>query len=1139
MVTELIPVVDMRFLSQSELVTLALSSSNAYDLRRCDDVVVPKIDRSVFNESAGSRKQTYSRVRLDPPKSDCSSRSSSLPRRRGRPRSTPLHATPNAASATPSACSLPASDDSPEDPDRRENLLIASFIRQLFSRDDPSSQTLTLDTPVSAVGANEKNDNWKNILAAAEDAQKALVTSEDGDRETLNSKGATVDLVALGQMVEPFAGEIRKRTEGLRTEEQLLGFLSGVEGQWGSRRKRRRFVDASIFGDVLPNGWKLLLGLKRKEGVTWLDCRRYVSPNGYQFVSCKEVSSYILSLQGVMQPASDPTDNTTPPSDKGTRDFNAGQIHQSAISNGSSSFSSPTPVSYVSGNQEKQPEGITCYDATPISYISYENEKEHLLSSHRRRNKRRKLGKTIVDGVILKDGKYVCQFCHKAFSERHRYSGHIGAHVRYQGLTIETLVDESSARKITDPASMAVLPYTLSDNNDSNLKIDDNQTTQCVTQLNVPPAMGGQTKMSTLKSSDVGQLEGIAEERISADIKYSECIDDSLPSTSDLNAVPPECFLMVTKKQSPREPADSEFNDHDMAGSNAGIIHDQKSFEEVKPNASSEVVPLFSAHPHIDIGKETHVTSFSSPIFGSLNMSPIRTSEDDVPCKLNDNEFNDHGMAVSNSSIIHDQKSFEEVKPNASSEVVPLFSAHPHIDIGKETHETSFSSPIFGSLNMSPIRTSEDDVPCKLNDKADIASSLSKPKDSVSPYLENLNNAAYNVDDVLNSLSTSKSFDGMPLDADNIACTFNDREVSSSPSKADVLEKSEYNLVNYTSQVTVCTSDYMDEDANSCFDLSLSLMDMDVKTKDKHNVINHPSGRLTSEFEKYNDKLVVEVENHSFSLSGNHSSSGGEAYAEDISTHAEGHVEKLTSREGQYSNECFHPLFDKDTVLMCSMHDTLQNSSLMASFSSEKTQDIGANMDCPFDADINESLLHEIDKPVNELEFFFGGSNSMHEDSAADEMIANEAANEAVHISLSNSSWIQATNALPILNMLPDQCGGELAEISQKNAGLQAFDDLRLGTIEPSDFALFTDPESRTAIEPSMSLGYASELDDQQCSFQLGWNISLGNIDSTSSFTSLCVWCSTEFRQEHGNDEPHSETLGFICPGCKAKFSGP
>nr|GFD53072.1 DNA-binding, integrase-type [Tanacetum cinerariifolium] len=34
---------------------------------RPDDVIIPKIDKTVFNESAGSRKQTYSRLRLAPP----------------------------------------------------------------------------------------------------------------------------------------------------------------------------------------------------------------------------------------------------------------------------------------------------------------------------------------------------------------------------------------------------------------------------------------------------------------------------------------------------------------------------------------------------------------------------------------------------------------------------------------------------------------------------------------------------------------------------------------------------------------------------------------------------------------------------------------------------------------------------------------------------------------------------------------------------------------------------------------------------------------------------------------------------------------------------------------------------------------
>ncbi|MCL7027702.1 hypothetical protein MKW94_008340 [Papaver nudicaule] len=92
---------------------------------------------------------------------------------------------------------------------------------------------------------------------------------------------------------------------GLDNEDDLLGFLNGLQGVWGSRRKKKKIVDASDFGDVLPNGWKLLLSVKRKDGKLSLCCSRYISPNGLQFKSCKEVSLYLLSLsepEDVKQP---------------------------------------------------------------------------------------------------------------------------------------------------------------------------------------------------------------------------------------------------------------------------------------------------------------------------------------------------------------------------------------------------------------------------------------------------------------------------------------------------------------------------------------------------------------------------------------------------------------------------------------------------------------------------------------------------------------------------------------------------------------------------------------------------------------------------------------------------------------------
>lgn len=62
------------------------------------------------------------------------------------------------------------------------------------------------------------------------------------------------------------------------------------------------------------------------------------------------------------------------------------------------------------------------------------NEKDlylqHLLSFHQRTTRRYRLGSSVGDGVIIKDGKFECQFCHKVFLERRRYNGHVGIHVR-------------------------------------------------------------------------------------------------------------------------------------------------------------------------------------------------------------------------------------------------------------------------------------------------------------------------------------------------------------------------------------------------------------------------------------------------------------------------------------------------------------------------------------------------------------------------------------------------------------------------------------------------------------------------------------------------------------------------------------
>lgn len=103
-----------------------------------------------------------------------------------------------------------------------------------------------------------------------------MVSDADKDREARNGKGEVVDLAALMKTEDLFGPEIRRRTEGLWTEEQILGYMTGLNGQWASIRKKSKVVDAKVFGDGLPKGWKVLLGLKRKEKIVYLNCRRYI-----------------------------------------------------------------------------------------------------------------------------------------------------------------------------------------------------------------------------------------------------------------------------------------------------------------------------------------------------------------------------------------------------------------------------------------------------------------------------------------------------------------------------------------------------------------------------------------------------------------------------------------------------------------------------------------------------------------------------------------------------------------------------------------------------------------------------------------------------------------------------------------------
>ncbi|XP_049414582.1 uncharacterized protein LOC125877281 [Solanum stenotomum] len=425
--------IDISKLSQSELHALSLCSDSAYDLRHTNEVVIPQIDRSLFNESAGSRRQTYSRLR----------------HQHHRSRVPGLH--PSTSQPKPPFTSDP------------ENHAILHFLK-FFIR-NPNSQSPPPVPPPPITQPATSGIQEKTLLLMNEPDKKRKRGRKPKDNkklkengvEIVNKNGEVVDLNNLENNGDKlYSGELEKRTGRLQTEEEVLGFVRDLEGQWCSRRKKRKYVDASGFGDTLPIGWKLLLALRRRDGRVWVYCRRIVSPTGQQFISCKEASSYLRS-HILSSEANQPTQQVDDTVAKSVSNFHSdtrlvlstdiqenphslqkGDVAKHDVVAHAVVPSSSTLDLHLSEvclmEMDNLPEVkvqdiFECYKCN-LTFEEKNAYLQHLFSFHQRTTRRYRVGPSVGDGVIIRDGKYECQFCHKVFEERRSYNGHVGVHVR-------------------------------------------------------------------------------------------------------------------------------------------------------------------------------------------------------------------------------------------------------------------------------------------------------------------------------------------------------------------------------------------------------------------------------------------------------------------------------------------------------------------------------------------------------------------------------------------------------------------------------------------------------------------------------------------------------------------------------------
>ncbi|XP_022768343.1 uncharacterized protein LOC111312396 [Durio zibethinus] len=499
---ESIPVVNLRLLSQPELVSLSLCSSSTSPSNAETELFTPKIDRSVFNESAGSRKQTFSRLRLAAPRSYLHHQHSS-PSFKPFP-SRPLHLNlepldEESASILPLLKSLFNIDDSlTANTDHNEPYddkdLVPVQIE--YRNGNPSLQNIPVGIVSSSVRKRKRGrprrdekDNWlieSESLGIEEYKETAIF---DGVNETANagnisscSEGkrrrgrprredsrsrvigneekkveSEIERVAVGN-VEVILGieeELRRRTESLGTEAELLEFMGGLEGEWASKSQKKRIIDAGSFGNVLPKGWKLMLFVKRRAGHFWLACSRYISPNGQQFVSCKEVSSYLFSFGGIKDSSLETLSHTDGGIGLGVKPT-SGNL---SITCRSSGHERRAPIIRMGSPREVQrAETIKCHKCI-MTFNQQDDFICHLLSSHQGAAKSSGHGTSATEEVIIKNGKYECQFCRELFEESNCYSSHLGIHMKNNLKKVEGSVGEQNTiQPFNSPGNNEIRP---------------------------------------------------------------------------------------------------------------------------------------------------------------------------------------------------------------------------------------------------------------------------------------------------------------------------------------------------------------------------------------------------------------------------------------------------------------------------------------------------------------------------------------------------------------------------------------------------------------------------------------------------------------------------------------------------------
>ncbi|KAF8694742.1 hypothetical protein HU200_037828 [Digitaria exilis] len=1127
--TEVAALVDLRALSQPDLVSLAAASPYAVDPRRGrrrdgDFLPPPKIDRAVFNESAGSRKQTFSRHR---PAANISHN---------------LTLSPAAASSSsPTTAAAPAEEDS-------ENRLILFHLQRLFARDDPSypapptipHRQQTLTAPATAAVAPPATSRPPPPLAAA---------GADPDREVLNPKGLAVDLARLAELVDPYGEELRQRTAGMGSESELLGFMNALEGQWGSRRRRRKFVDAGMFADHLPRGWKLLLGLKRKERIAWINCRRYVSPKGHQFATCKEVSSYLRSLLGYPEPK--PTSTQISSAGVHGLDANCAGPHQQTISIEQRKLAAPlTSVTLFSHSGDSYVQKFQKVEAQievnpkeckkcNLTFHDQGAYMQHQLSFHQRKAKRRRISKSSELGFNI-DGNSETQ--QRTSGEAPGNFGHGVAEVRYQGQGSAKLFDGTFSGQLGVQPSLMAAPFGF-------------QEMTVLPQREREPSDREPVSMNN-KEQEKGSAAG---EPISGHHNHPQEITDfpqkekalaSGGTVSGHHKNPLEettSTAELEKGPSAGEPASEH---HLVAVDNSDDRRTHNGTCDYAASLSVDTESKLSTCNSKDVHEKDSSKDLDLSNTGYLefNMSDENYG---VPKEVSPTEDDPVEGKNMNGLMEHSDITPEE----QGSQPYDLLHGKFGSSEGKDFHNQLESNTLSATrdepdLNSVGVVVDDGNITCNVENPTSFKSEK-PPEDKI-------------MDCEMASLKGDEIKSGVTIRDVNLnSCS----DTISSPVSGGTYETSNTpDDAIRSSIITQCfgtnsNDENAGKDGNFATQNSASKSENFVSQKNdmvyqsnltmgpippaQINVDCFASCSMTPEIKNYGDRGENDAKEayvNSQNIPSNESGYDVEAYNSDIfnSTITESSLAQLNNAISMKNDfaSCYS-LSDLNTLTGGTGTDEIDIHGMRNSFVSS-TSRTDQNENCTLDFDIKGSMLEALEKSDSDLENQYNGAGPSCDSLPT---AAGTSGNIDDFLSMQSNfgsftSLVRAVEDVPLSRILQDQCDLQLGFGAQKQPMYPSFEQhLRMASAGAPPYGNMGRHDAVPVPEPTLMLGYAPPLGSCPPPFQLGWGPSYPKM--VGVLQSVCVWCNSQF-QHFGTiaEQQQADSLGYICPSCKAKFSG-